>query len=489
MTVIAGVLDALISLKATPRILVLGDLMMDETLSGHALRLSPEAPVPVLDSLDRSVVPGGAANLAVNLKTLGVDVTLAGVVGQDGAATELREALDKLKLTHILISDQSRPTTLKQRMVASGQQLLRVDREVRDPLSSEVEDKLWSSIEPGLSSFSAIILSDYSKGVLLGELSRRIIEAAQKASIPVVVDPKGQDYQRYHGVTALTPNRDELEKALGHKITGRSEEDAAALQILEVTGAQNLVLTLGGDGVRIYSKEGEPLHIHAEARRVYDVQGAGDTFVAAYALGIAIKRPPVESARFANRAAAVVVGKRGTATVSLEEMMAIRTPVGRSMDTKVLGLIELQRALDTERQQGRRIVFTNGCFDILHRGHVRYLERARELGDILVVGLNSDTSVRKLKGEGRPVMDEEGRAEVLAALASVSYVHIFSDERPDALVEAVHPDILAKGADYKVSDIAGASFVLSYGGRVELVDLVDGESTTKLMAKIQANQS
>ncbi|MBK1618917.1 bifunctional heptose 7-phosphate kinase/heptose 1-phosphate adenyltransferase [Lamprobacter modestohalophilus] len=468
------------------RVLVVGDLMLDRYLWGQVGRISPEAPVPVLH-LDRETeTAGGAANVARNLIGLGLWVSIAGVTGED----ENRERLLRLLAeqgaeTSAVLADPSRPTTTKTRLLGNHQQMLRIDAERIAPLSAELEDRLFALILSQLSDASVLLLSDYAKGVLYGGLCQRLISAAREQGVPVLVDPKGRDFDRYLGASLITPNRAELAQAAHVDPTDLEHLIASAGQMRADLRLDRLVLTLGELGLLVVESDRQT-RIPAVAREVFDVSGAGDTVIATLAAGLAAGLDPIDSAHLANLAAGVVVAKVGTAAIRLGELEhAISDEAALEQAAKLCSLTELQVRVRSWQSRGERVVFTNGCFDLLHAGHVTYLERARRHGQRLIIGLNSDRSVRALKGPERPLIGEQDRARVLAALAAVDAVVLFDEDTPLKLIEALRPDVLAKGADYQPDQVVGAEQVRSWGGELVLIPLLEERSTSGIIRRMQ----
>ncbi|HTW76123.1 MAG TPA: D-glycero-beta-D-manno-heptose-7-phosphate kinase, partial [Steroidobacteraceae bacterium] len=460
------------------RVLVLGDVMLDRFIYGAVERISPEAPVPVMTIERTAAMPGGAANVARNVATLGGQAVLLGVVGEDAAAAELRAQLAALPtIRSELIPDAARPTTLKTRHIADRQQILRTDVESRAPLSPVVADALLERVRASLPDTDVVVLSDYAKGVLDEEVCAAVIGAARAAGRPVIVDPKSRSFQKYRGATLLTPNRLELQAACGQDCSSDEAVVAGARSILAAGICEALVVTRGQEGMSIVAREGAGLHLRTTAREVFDVSGAGDTALASIALGMAQGAPLSDVVRLANMAAAIVVGKRGTATVTAGEIIAqLEHPSDGQPGAKHFTLESVARQVERWRELAQRIAFTNGCFDLLHPGHVSLLNQARATADRLVVGLNSDLSVRRLKGPGRPVQSEVARATVLASLKAVDAVVIFPQDTPLELIATLQPDVLIKGADYTPDTVVGADLVRERGGRVVLVDLVPAHS-------------
>jgi D-beta-D-heptose 7-phosphate kinase/D-beta-D-heptose 1-phosphate adenosyltransferase len=468
------------------RVLVLGDVMLDRFVYGSVERISPEAPIPVVN-VERTVdMPGGAANVARNIAAMGARVTLLGVVGKDFAADDLRAQLATSPTIDVrLVADDSRPTSVKTRYVADGQQVMRADRESREAICAEVERSLLAEYSVAVQNAAVIVLSDYAKGSLSGSVTRAAIDIARSAGKAVIVDPKSKDFGRYRGATIITPNRLELQQACGRECVTDDQVLEGARRILTGGVCDVLLVTRGKDGMSVIHADGTSLHLPTAARAVYDVSGAGDTVVAAISLATAAGADVSEAAALANIAAGIVVGKRGTATVTTGEIIAALAPFdGRTDPQKIFALENVLRLARGWRDQGLKIAFTNGCFDLLHPGHISLLEQARRSADRLIVGLNADLSIRRLKGPNRPVQSEVARATVLAATKSVDAVVIFSEDTPQNLIEALEPDVLVKGADYTLDSVVGADFVIKRGGRVLLADLLNGHSTTDTVKRV-----
>ncbi|MHC4938354.1 MAG: D-glycero-beta-D-manno-heptose 1-phosphate adenylyltransferase [Planctomycetota bacterium] len=470
-----------------PEVLVVGDAILDRYVSGRVGRISPEAPIPVLRHADEYDKAGGMAAVARNLARLNARVGVAAVVGEDEDGNTIRSRLADLGVHCAgLIADPGRPTTRKTRFVAASQhaqqQILRVDREEVGPLAPEIEDALLEVVRHALGRVNAIVLSDYDKGVLRGSLCGRVIEAARSAGVPVIVDPKGADFTRYRGATAITPNRKEAGSHAGLSVSSSADARIAAERLMGDLELDHCYVTMDRDGIFVLDGKGRGEPIPTTPREVYDVTGAGDNVISVLAYCVASGLDPFTAARLANVAGSIAVEHFGVVTIGWDQI-ASRVASKRGGVAKLVTPDVLTRLLRGARAAGRKIVFTNGCFDILHPGHVDYLRRARELGHLLVVGLNEDASVRRLKGPTRPVNDLEARAAVLGGLASVDYIVAFPEDTPQQLIELIRPDVLAKGSDWKDKGVVGAEFVESYGGRVELVDLVEGHSTTKTIER------
>jgi len=477
--------ESLFSRTCSIRCLVIGDLMLDEYLWGKTERISPEAPVQVVDVVREELRLGGAGNVVNNLAALGVQLAVCSVVGEDDNGRALLEEFTRRRVaTDAIFHDPARRTTRKTRVVASHQQIVRLDRESRDPLTAGVEQQVCAWITANAAAFDVILLSDYLKGVLTPGVIAAVIAAAAPAGIPVLVDPKGTDFSRYRGATLLTPNRKEAEAAAGVPIRDSESLQQAAATIMEKAGLKHILITRSEEGMSLFSREGEPVHIPTVAREVFDVSGAGDTVLSALAVGIAAGMGMAEAARLANIAAGIAVGKLGTSTVSPDEIISTVSLTHSDSDSKIKNRDVLAGIIAAEKTKGKKVVFTNGCFDLLHAGHVKYLQKARSLGDLLVLGLNSNASVRRLKGEKRPLIDEEERAHLMAALNCIDYVTIFDEDTPLELITAVKPHILAKGGDYTIDGVVGREIVESYGGRVELITFVDGKSSTNIIERV-----
>jgi len=466
-----------------PRVAVVGDFMLDHYIWGEAERISPEAPVPVVHARREEQRLGGAGNVAANLAALGAEVTCFGLLGRDQAGEAVLGLLqERGAVTDGLLREEGRPTVQKIRILARNQQMLRVDREDTRPL--EAAERLLEGLRE--TPWDALVASDYGKGALPVPLLQGLFALARERGAPVVVDPKGRDYGRYRGATAVTPNRREAEEALGRPLP-----DAAALaregeELRRAAGTTALLVTLGAEGMFLLRESAPPLHVPTEARAVYDVTGAGDTVVAALAMALGGGLEWEVAVRLANAAAGLAVARVGTVAVGRTELLHHLEPV--ALAGKVLPLGDgaaLEMAMGALRRRARRVVFTNGCFDLLHAGHVRFLQAACNLGDALVVGLNSDDSVRRLKGPDRPFNTLEDRAEILAALDCVDLVVPFAEDTPEELIRRVRPEVLVKGADYRDREVVGADFVRGIGGEVRLVELHPGRSTSGLAERIR----
>lgn len=469
------------------RVLVVGDLMLDRFIYGSVDRISPEAPIPVLRIQRETITLGGAGNVVRNLAALGAEVDCIGVAGQDSASYDLAQLFTELpQVTPLVLPDASRPTTLKVRCIGGSQQLLRADREVNTPISAALQQQILDRIKATLPTTDVIILSDYAKGVLTETLVPQIIAMARAAKKPVLIDPKGRDFARYRGASILTPNRKELTEATGvGSIKTVAEAEQAARVLITAYDVSCVLAKLGGDGVCLVQKDQPALHIHGMAREVFDVSGAGDTVVAALALALAAGGSLPEAAHLANLAGSIVVGKVGTATVTVNDLRhGLHDDSRQANEAKIMTWQEAFERTEKWRQQGLKVGFTNGCFDLIHPGHLSLLRQSRSRCDRLIVGLNTDASVQRLKGPTRPVQNETARATVLAAMADVDGVVLFDQETPLELIRTLRPQLLVKGADYTPDKVVGWDLVQSWGGELYLANLVEGQSTTKTIAKM-----
>ncbi len=484
-------LTALLDQFRGHRVMVVGDMMLDRFIYGSVDRISPEAPIPVLRIQRENVALGGAGNVVRNLAALGAEVDVIGIVGQDAAGFEMARLLAELPgVTPLLLPDAARPTTLKVRYIAGSQQLIRADQELTKPVGADVEQQILQRLQAALPSAQVLVLSDYAKGVLTENLVPQLIALAKKLGKPVLIDPKGRDFSRYRGAFMLTPNRKELTEATGlTSIKTVAEAEAAARQLMTMHGIDNILAKLGGDGVCLVSQDQPALHIHGMAKEVFDVSGAGDTVVAAMALALAAGGSLSDAAHLANLAGSIVVGKVGTATVSVNDLHhGLHDDDRRAQESKLLTWQEAYDQAERWRQLGLKVGFTNGCFDLIHPGHLSLLRQSRSHCDRLIVGLNSDTSVKRLKGETRPVQNEIARATVLSAMADVDAVVVFDQDTPIELIRTLRPQLLVKGADYTPDKVVGWDLVQSWGGELYLADLVQGQSTTSTIARMQLGE-
>ena len=466
--------------------LVIGDVMLDRYLMGEVNRISPEAPVPVVLIKSEQQRAGGAANVAANLALLGIHTRMIGLIGNDHEGQRLMAAMAEYGIdTQAMLTTATRPTIAKTRILGGHQQMLRLDQEVAGALSDAEADQVTQAIQTALQQQPAlIILSDYAKGLLTEQVCQQVIHYGRARNIPVLVDPKGRNYDKYRGATALTPNKKETAEACDTHTNDPALIDKA--RTLKASLALDfLAVTRGEEGITLITEQTE--HLSATAKQVFDVSGAGDTVIATLAAGLMHGLSALDSLSLANIAAGVVVGKVGTVPITKADLIdAIATAQGSEQAHKVSELPELLHKVANWKQQGQRIVFTNGCFDLLHAGHVTYLEGAKKRGDKLILGLNTDRSVSALKGPTRPVVNEKDRARVLAALESVDAVILFDEDTPLTLINAIQPNVIAKGSDYTADQVVGGKEVLSWGGEIALIDLVEGRSTTNLIKKLHA---
>jgi len=464
---------------ASGNVTVIGDVMLDRFWSGGSRRISPEAPVPVVKVMSQEDRAGGAGNVAVNLAHLGLNVSLVGLCGEDDHARALRACVEAAGVRWNVMPCGGE-TIVKLRVLSRNQQLLRMDFE--SPLASYGNDLFVGYAQQHLADADLVVFSDYAKGSL--SMVGRLLELCREMGKPTLVDPKGLDFERYRGATVLTPNLHELEA-----IVGPCNSEAVLVEKAEALRAsldlQAILVTRSEAGMTLVRSDGPPQHLTASAREVYDVTGAGDTVIAVMAGCLSAGLSLLESAQFANQAAGIVVAKLGTASVTPAELESVVAPPQDSVNKKgVMAEADLLVELERLKSVGQRVVMTNGCFDILHPGHVAYLQQASAEGDVLVVAVNDDDSVRRLKGPSRPVNPVEDRMSILEALSCVDFVVPFSEDTPARLIEAVSPSVLVKGGDYEVEEIAGHESVLASGGRVITLDFVPGHSTSGMLARL-----
>lgn len=485
--------EALSDSMASQTVLCVGDLMLDEFVYGEVSRISPEAPAPVMAVRRSETNIGGAGNVARNIASLGARCIFVGLIGEDDAGAALQSALaQESGIESVLVSDRSRPTTRKVRFVSEhfSTHLMRADWEVAQPASAEIEQKLIDAILPQLARADIVLLSDYAKGVLTARVIRNVIDAVRKLGKRVIVDPKSANFAIYRGATLLTPNRKEFSEATRSRADTEKSIAAAAQDAMQLADCEAILVTQSEHGMTLVPRHGEAIHVPAHPVKVRDVSGAGDTVAAVLAVTLSAGADWETALRMANAAAAVAVGKKGTASVTSAELRRKILPHAfLAAEEKIVAAgAGLEAQLSEWRQQGLRVGFTNGCFDILHPGHVKVLTAARGACDRLIVGLNSDASVKRLKGEARPVQDERARAEVLAALEAVDLVVVFEEDTPIKLITAIRPSVLVKGGDYSRDQVVGHEIVEAQGGEVLLIDVLPGFSTTTLVNRARGGK-
>ncbi len=471
-------------------VLCIGDVMLDHFVYGVVERISPEAPIPVLKVTRQTKMLGGAGNVVRNIAALGARATLISVIGDDAPGNAITTLVgNEPRLDAVLITVPGRQTSLKVRHIAGNQQMLRTDSETTTPLPGEDEDRICRAIDSELANTHVVILSDYAKGVLSPRIISHACASARARKISVLADPKSTDFTRYRGVHVLTPNARELSAASGIKIVDSATAGDAAAEALQAIGLDAILVTRSEQGMTLVQHGQKPLHLPAEAREVYDVSGAGDTVIATLAVAVGAGASLSDAAMLANSAASIVVGKSGTAVVRPDELaQALHAEGLKGAEAKIRTLDAALDVVATWRSRGLKPGFTNGCFDLVHPGHISLLRQARSQCDRLIVGLNTDASVRRLKGPDRPVNSEMARAIVLAALESADMVVLFDEPTPISLIEAFRPDVLIKGADYTADQVVGGDLVTSYGGRIFLAELTPGQSTTSIVERLAKPQ-
>jgi len=483
----------ILSTIGRPNILLVGDFMLDKYVWGEVKRISQEAPIPVINVTSEEVRPGGAGSVANNLAELGANVYCCGVIGNDDEGKRLREMLNNLRVeTDGIVEDCDRPTTVKVRVMghlqSAGrgvQQLLRIDYEKTDDIQEKIQNEIINKIKDKVQHLDVILVSDMNKGAVSKQIVEAVINYGKKQKIPVIVDPRyGGDYGNYKGATAIAPNRYETELSTGIKITGIDSLKAAGKKLLKDLSLEYVIITADKDGMFLCNKNGEYNLIHTVPKDVYDVSGAGDMVLSVLGFVAGGGNSFEDAAAIANVAAGIEVGKIGAMPISRSEILSELMGGPNPLYSKIKVLDELEKILDKHRENNEKIAFTNGCFDILHVGHVEYLKFSRRAGDVLVVGLNTDASVRAQKGQSRPFVAEDERARLVSALEDVDYVVLFDEQTPESLIRRVKPDILIKGEDWKEKGVVGREFVESYGGKVLLAPLVKGVSTTDIVSKV-----
>lgn len=470
------------------KVLVVGDLMIDEYLWGAVERISPEAPVQVVSVTHEDYTLGGAGNVVNNIVALGAKVYAAGVIGTGSDGLLLLNKFNELGVdTEGIIKQPDRPTTRKTRVIAANQHVLRIDRETRAEISDYTLEALIGFIEGKMPDVDVVLISDYGKGLITKTLMSRLLEAARKHEKITIADPKGIDFSKYAGVSLLTPNKKEAALAVGIEIINQAILFEAGAKILDTAGINNLLITCGKDGMVLFEGNKKPYKINTEARQVYDVSGAGDTVLAVMGLAIASGASFEDGAALANTAAGIVVGKVGTATVSAKELASALKPYSDDGVVKHKSLSELPAVIRELKRKGEKLVLTNGCFDLLHVGHVLLFSASKQLGDILIVAIDDDDSVAKLKGRGRPVISARERVRVVSALDTVDYVVVFSSAGLKDLIEIIRPDVLTKGSNYSSEEVLGRELVEQFGGRVALIPVTENISSSDIINNIKKN--
>ncbi|MGH7884458.1 MAG: D-glycero-beta-D-manno-heptose-7-phosphate kinase [Thermodesulfobacteriota bacterium] len=468
------------------KILVVGDIMLDHYIFGKVDRVSPEAPVPVVKHEDELFSPGGAANVMLNLNSMGAKTALIGTVGKDKNGVKLLELIKNVGIrTDGIIVDKLKRTTLKTRIVSSNQQLLRIDREDKEEIDSETKNKVLQTTKNMFNKFNpnAVIISDYNKGLLTREIISTLISECKKQKIFIGIDPKGDDFSRYKGVNLITPNIKEAETASKIKINDESSLLKSINNILKQTKAGCVLITKGKSGISYKIKNKKMKSLPAEVKEVFDVTGAGDTFISAMVLSYLSTKSFDISSNIANKAAGISVTKFGATQITQNDLILSE----HKLNNKIVEAKNLSEIIRKHKKTGKKIVFTNGCFDLFHHGHLTLLNKSKSLGDILIVAINSDSTVNRLKGNSRPIVNEKQRAALISSLEFVDYVTVFEEITPLKIIKTIKPDIITKGTDYNLNNVVGKEFVENYGGRVELIQLEKDFSTTSIVKKIKEN--
>jgi D-beta-D-heptose 7-phosphate kinase/D-beta-D-heptose 1-phosphate adenosyltransferase len=486
---LSGVFETIHERWSRLRILVVGDVMLDKYVWGDVVRVSPEAPVPIVRAIQRSEAPGGAANVAMNLAGLGVQVAVAGIVGSDVEHMKLDELLKSAGIDANLVETPDLPTTSKTRIIGGHQQLLRLDVESMNCVPDDVYDELSSLVDPLVKKVDAIVISDYAKGALSTQVCRRVIEGGRSRGIPVLVGPKGRDLSRYSGALTICPNLNELKVAMDGLNLSVEELFKVAQSRISELGLQYITVTMGERGIAIL-RESSVVHAPACAKEVFDVSGGGDTVIAVIAAALSSGLSIEIAIELANLAAGVVIGKLGTVPIHRNELLAQLSIESQGHpQEKILDRLDLKERVAGWKARGNSVVFTNGCFDLLHYGHVMLLEAAHREGARLIVAINSDDSVRRLKGPNRPVIGQFERARMLAALETVDAVTVFDEDTPLGYILELRPDVIVKGGDYTESEVVGGTETRLWNGRVKIVPVLPGFSTTNLIARIGDKRS
>ena len=467
-------------------LLVVGDLMFDEYLWGDVDRISPEAPVQVVSVKEENYTLGGSGNVANNLIALGAKVSIAGVIGSDKCGHLVLAKLNELGVTtEGVVEELERPTTRKTRIISGNQQVLRIDRETKKDITQQTLDVILNYLKQVMPDVDLVLISDYGKGLITAALLNSLIYIVKKYNRVSIADPKGRDFLKYSGVSLLTPNKKEASLVSGIEIVDESTLIQAGNRILETVTTEKLLITCGKNGMVLFENNKEPYYITAQTRQVFDVSGAGDTVIAVLGLAVASGASFVKAASIANTAASIVVSKVGTATVSKNELLSALTPVCDYATTKHISISKLPAVVQKLKADNKKIVLTNGCFDLLHAGHVMLLSASKKLGDVLVVAIDNDESVRKLKGHGRPIISAKERLSILGSLDSVDYVVLFSSNQLSKIIEIIRPNILTKGSNYIFEDVTGREIVERCGGRVLLIPITNKVSSSSIINNIK----
>ena len=471
------------------KILVVGDLMIDEYLWGSVERISPEAPVQVVSVENQEYTPGGSGNVVNNLVALGAKVLAVGVIGTEREGTLLLEKFKSIGVdTRGIIQEPERPTTRKTRIIAENQHVLRIDRETNKVISNRTFQAIADFTEKIMREVDIVLISDYGKGMVTKSMLSGLVTLAKKHKKITIADPKGLDFKKYSGVSMITPNRKEANLALGVEIADESSVYETGAKILESHEIDKLLITCGKDGMVFFERNKKPYQISAVARQVYDVSGAGDTVLSVLGVSLASGMSYKEGIKLANAAAGIVVGKVGTATVSKKEILDALKPAHDEVPVKYKLLTELEETIHELKKKKQKVVLTNGCFDLLHAGHILFFSASKKIGDILIVALDNDDSVKQLKGEGRPVIGAKERVRIISALDVVDYVVVFSTGQLDKLIEIIQPDVLTKGSNYSSKEVYGQRLVESFGGRVELIPVSEDISSTSIINNIKKSK-
>jgi len=469
------------------RVLCIGDIMLDRFIYGNVSRISPEAPIPVFHEKRMETTLGGSGNVVRNIVSMGGNVDTIFIVGKDQAGYDLTEKLSEMpEVSPYVITDKTRPTIIKTRFVCEGQQMLRSDREDISIIDKKIENQILLSIKGAIEDCDVVILSDYAKGILTDKIISQTIKLGREKNKPVLIDTKGRDFTKYKNAHFLTPNRKELKEATGMEIKTVEDAYKASNLLIEKCELDGVLAKLGKDGLALILKDKPIEHFETKAREVYDVSGAGDTVVATMALAMAGGLSISDSSALANLAGSIVVTKTGTATTTQSELQSeIMKDQSRFSESKIMSTKEITEVAKDCKNKNKKVGFTNGVFDLLHSGHLSSINQAKRNCDFLIVGINSDASVKRLKGDDRPIYSEEERALVLSALSNVDAVVIFNDDTPYDIIKTIKPDVLIKGSDYKVEEVVGYDLVQSWGGKVVLADLIENKSTTNTVEKLK----